>query len=89
MRYHAEHLEMILHNVHEAHDVHYTPIGALVDVVYAHLPVDTGIAPTDVHTAVWAWRMSNRVCVLVDDSGDVIHRPLLWYMAVPETLIGV
>jgi len=86
MRYHAEHLEQILHNIHEDHDVHYTPMGALVDVVYDHLPNDTGIAPTDVHTAVWAWRMSNRVCVLVDDSGNTIHRPLLWYMAVPETL---
>jgi hypothetical protein len=86
MRYHAEHLEQILHNIHEAHDVHYTPVGALVDVVYDHLPNDTGIAPTDVHTAVWAWRMSNQVCVLVDDSGNTIHRLPPWYMAVPEVL---
>lgn len=83
---HAEQIEMILHDIHEAHDVHYTPMGALVDVVYAYLPIDTGIAPTDIHTAVWAWRLSNRVCVLVNDSGNVIHRPLLWYMAIPEVL---
>jgi hypothetical protein len=83
---HAEQIEMILHDIHEAHDVHYTPVRDLLDVVYAHLPIDTGIAPTDVHNAIWAWRLGNRVCVLVDDSGHVIHRPLLWYMAVPETL---
>jgi hypothetical protein len=86
MRYHAEHLEQILHDIHEAHDVHYTPMSILADVVASHLPTDTGASPTDIHIAVWAWRLGNRVCVLVDDSGNVIHRPLLWYMAVPETL---
>jgi hypothetical protein len=86
MRYHAEHLEQILHDIHEAHDVHYTPVGDLLDVVYAHLPNDTGIAPTDVHNAIWAWRLSNWVCVLVDVNGNVIHRLPPWYMAVPEIL---
>jgi len=86
MRYHAEHLEQILHDIHEAHDVHYTPMKELVDVVCCNLPDDTGISPTDIHTAVWAWRMGNRVCVLVDDSGNTIHRLPPWYMAVPEVL---
>jgi hypothetical protein len=86
MRYHAEHLEQILHDIHEAHDVHYTPVGDLLDVVYAHLPNDTGISPTDVHTAVWAWRMSNRVVAPVDYNGNRLPQPLLWYMAVPEIL---
>jgi hypothetical protein len=86
MKYQAEHLEQILHDIHEAHDVHYTPMKELVDVVCNHLPDDTGISPTDIHTAVWAWRMSNRVCVLVDDSGNTIHRLPPWYMAIPEVL---
>jgi hypothetical protein len=83
---HAAHLEQILHDIHEAHDVHYTPVTELCDVVASHLPNDTGVALTDIHMAIWNWRMSNRVCVLVDDSGNVIHRPLLWYMAIPEVL---
>lgn len=86
MRYHAEHLEQILHDIHEAHDVHYTPVSELADVVASHLPNDTGVALTDIHMAIWNWRMSNRPVTPIDEHGNRLPQPLLWYMAIPEVL---
>lgn len=85
MRYHAD-LEQILHDIHETHDVHYTPVDELIDVVASHLPNDTGASPTDIHIAIWEWRMRNRPVTPIDEHGNPLPRPLLWYMAVPETL---